>query len=64
MSFWPWISGPWPRTENDDGLRLQRLNQQIALVMTTIQTLDEDRVWPQSCLSLAEDAAAAIASAD
>ena len=47
--------------ENDNGLRLQRLNQQIALVMTTIQTLDEDRLAAE-LPSLAEDAAAAIAT--
>ena len=47
--------------KNDNGLRLQRLNQQIALVMTTIQTLDEDRLAAE-LPSLAEDAAAAIAT--
>ena len=47
--------------EDSDGLRLQRVNQQIALVMTTIQSLDEDQVTSE-LPSLAEEAAAAIAT--
>jgi hypothetical protein len=47
--------------QDDDGLRLQRLNQQIALVITTIQTLDEGQL-ASALPSLAEDAAAAIAA--
>ncbi len=53
----------WALAEDgdDDGLSLQRLNQQIALVMTTIQTLDENSL-PAELPGLAEDAAAAIAA--
>jgi hypothetical protein len=47
--------------QDDDGLRLQRLNQQIALVITTIQTLGEGQL-ASALPSLAEDAAAAIAA--
>ena len=47
--------------EDSDGLRLQRVNQQIALVMTTIQSLDKDQVTSE-LPSLAEEAAAAIAT--
>ena len=45
---------------DNSGLRLQRLNQQIALVMTTIQSLDQDRLASE-LPGLAEDVAAAIA---
>ena len=52
----------WALAEAQDnsGLRLQRLNQQIALVMTTIQSLDQDRLASE-LPGLAEDVAAAIA---
>lgn len=46
--------------QDNNGLRLQRLNQQIALVMTTIQSLDPDRLASE-LPGIAEDAAAAIA---